>query len=302
MKLVIFNILVLVVVNYATFAQEIPNPGFEIWSTDGPYQIADGWTNSNEITFQLNSQISAQSSANAYDGNLSAILYTGETGGLPYPGWIVNGIPHLNYSSGEIDFFTAGTDFHLKPQSFTGYYRYENNYVSTDSAHVLVYLKKFDYQTGLSDTIALGYRKLGPSAIFQHFEVPLFDLRPEILPDSMVIGFTSTDINLPMPGGALWIDKLNFIDYMNHQENEVPNISIFPNPASDFITVTPKGISKTLKVNVYNSLGKLVRLCRINDLHQSYKIKLKGLDRGVYFVKVFEGKNEIETKKLIIQD
>lgn len=305
MKLRIFHIILFVLVSLSASAQLLPNSGFEIWSTDGPFGIPDEWTSSNEFTFNLTNTISLQSSTEYIEGSLSAFLYTTNLGfaGAPYAGWLVNGIPQLDYSTGLLDFFKAGTGFSEKPQVFKGYYRFENNYVSTDSARVYVFLKKFDALTQHSDTVAIGFLKLGPSSIFSQFELPIYDLVPAVSPDSIVIAFTTTDVLEPVSGGVLWIDDLDYESQTGSVKEAIkPQILISPNPATEKITVQPKGITGIVKVNIYNSLGELVKLARMNQVDVPYDISLIGLHRGVYFVKLIDGNTVLETKKLIVQN
>ncbi len=304
MRFILSIIITILTFSFSTIAQVLPNPSFELWSTDGPYEIANNWSSSNQFTFQINNQISANSSLNSFDGNLSAYIFTTNLGfvGSPYSGWIVNGIPQQNLATGEFDFFSAGTDFNLKPNKLKGYYKYENNYVSTDSANVVVYLKSFNSQTNMSDTVALGSIKLGATSFYTQFEVSIFDIAPNISPDSIVIVFSTTDISAPVSGGALWIDKLEYENLITEiREIQKPEIKISPNPTSDYITISTLGIDSDLKINIYNSLGKVVRLCRLNNTENSYDIQLKGLQPGIYFVKSIHNNKKIDTQKLILQ-
>ncbi|MEA3444200.1 MAG: T9SS type A sorting domain-containing protein [Bacteroidota bacterium] len=121
-------------------------------------------------------------------------------------------------------------------------------------------------------------------------------------PDSVVVDFTDTDISGFLPNIDLLNDTPDFKNTLKRIEEPVqPEISIFPNPATNFITISPSGITADLKINIYNSLGKLVKLCRMNNVNQTYDIQLNGLQRGIYFVKLLDGHKVVETKKLVIR-
>ena len=287
-----------------TNAQVIPNSGFEMWSTDGSYEIADFWTNSNVYTWQLTNTTGVYSAIDHVEGQLAAMLITTDLGfaGQPYPGWIVNGLPKLDLMTGVVDFFTAGTEFSEKPNILSGYYIYENNYVSTDSACVIIYFKKFNNITNQADTIAYGYKKLGPTVGYTNFEVGINDIVAGVLPDSMIIAFTTTDIEQPVSGASLWIDDLNFQN-TNSLEGEAMSVefSTYPNPASDKIYIDYNGQGEQLNVNIYNFVGKLVKLSRISRSVKRYEIDVSDLPVGAYLVRMESRSGISETEKLIIK-
>ncbi len=77
-------------------------------------------------------------------------------------------------------------------------------------------------------------------------------------------------------------------------------ISIYPNPAEDYCTVSMTDHSIPIRtINLYDVAGKLVQSFeRINAY--SYAIKTKSLDAGVYVMKVGFDKGE-EVRKIVIQ-
>ena len=77
--------------------------------------------------------------------------------------------------------------------------------------------------------------------------------------------------------------------------NTNQNISIFPNPTSDFITIS--GINNIAQTFIYNAEGKLLMSTKINS--DNNKIDLSGLTKGVYTLKVISNKNSF-TEKIIL--
>lgn len=300
----ILLILVVFIFAFSVNAQVIPNPDFEIWSTDGPYEIADFWTSSNEFTYQINNTLGFYSSIQNIEGSYSAKLVTTNIGfaGLAYSGWLVNGFPQFDIYTGEVDFFTAGTEFIEKPNLLRGYYIYENNYVTTDSANVIVFLKKFNTITNLSDTIGYGAVKLGPTSGISNFEVLIDDIHPGVLPDSMIIVFSTTDIDQPVSGASLWLDNLSFDNLSsNDEETILPDVIVYPNPTVDKVFVEYDGVDVNLNINIYNFIGELVKLSRINKMDERFEIGVSDLPEGAYLLEINSNGKHLYTKKLLVK-
>ncbi|WP_335977678.1 T9SS type A sorting domain-containing protein [Gaetbulibacter jejuensis] len=66
------------------------------------------------------------------------------------------------------------------------------------------------------------------------------------------------------------------------------NITIFPNPSSDFIQIS--GLTKTEKYILYNILGTKIRNGVISD---NEKMDIQNLTKGLYFLK-FENEHTIK--------
>ena len=95
-------------------------------------------------------------------------------------------------------------------------------------------------------------------------------------------------ITCPKPEGPVedTVDNgIRDVSYLNS------NISIYPNPASDFITVNCDNMQKAV---IYNSLGQQTLSFTTN------KADISTLPNGIYFLKVFTPSN-ILTRKLVIQ-
>ncbi|MGB5419434.1 T9SS type A sorting domain-containing protein [Algibacter sp.] len=77
---------------------------------------------------------------------------------------------------------------------------------------------------------------------------------------------------------------------LSTKNNVLENISIFPNPVTDFLNI---GHVKNLKsIRIYNSLGQLVK-----ETNQE-KIDLRDVNRGVYLIQINTGEN-ILNKRII---
>lgn len=82
---------------------------------------------------------------------------------------------------------------------------------------------------------------------------------------------------------------------MKENEKEM-GLKFFPNPASDFVTVSVE--SKHFYVEVYNVLGEMV--LRDRSLNPAKNIDVKMLSNGSYTIKVFTDSKKMAVKQLII--
>jgi hypothetical protein len=77
-------------------------------------------------------------------------------------------------------------------------------------------------------------------------------------------------------------------------------VNIFPNPASENVTIKFKHLVKKGTLNIFNALGKEIIHLSINS-QNSIEFDLSMISSGVYFVNVFDGETDYY-KKLIIED
>lgn len=103
-----------------------------------------------------------------------------------------------------------------------------------------------------------------------------------------IMGGSSTKYNF-------WFDpapKLTVVGVGLSDESE--NISLFPNPATDNVSIS--GISKPVTVAIINICGEAVRSMRV----ENGMFSVSGLSSGVYFVKISDGSDSI-VKKLVVK-
>ena len=87
--------------------------------------------------------------------------------------------------------------------------------------------------------------------------------------------------------------KLSASNFNDLQEG----ILIYPNPASDFITIKlPEDLSSDLKVELYTSEGSLVSRSTIN----STQLLSLPPSAGLYFIRVISAKQS-QTLKLVVE-
>ncbi|HEY4877210.1 MAG TPA: M43 family zinc metalloprotease [Puia sp.] len=79
------------------------------------------------------------------------------------------------------------------------------------------------------------------------------------------------------------------------EESSVQLISVYPNPARDFVTVNmtdPNAIGSTIEM--YNQVGQRIISQKISQLQ--FQVNIGTLNRGVYYVKINDGKSKNVTK------
>ena len=94
-------------------------------------------------------------------------------------------------------------------------------------------------------------------------------------------------------------DVVNGISNVSNNEN----IQLFPNPASDKITITSgKTINSNVNVNIVDVAGRLAQTVSFNNLtaHGQQAIDISKLAKGVYFVKIKTANSEM-IEKLVVR-
>jgi hypothetical protein len=80
-------------------------------------------------------------------------------------------------------------------------------------------------------------------------------------------------------------------------KNNIVNLSLYPNPAKDFLTVSIANAENT-SIDVINALGQVV--LTVNNATETNTINTANLAKGVYFVTVSNGQQK-STQKLVIE-
>lgn len=76
------------------------------------------------------------------------------------------------------------------------------------------------------------------------------------------------------------------------------SISVFPNPTSDFLTLSVEGDDLgTMEMAMFDISGKEILQKRIASSETN--IDMKALPSATYFVRVTKGKNEVKTFKIV---
>lgn len=83
--------------------------------------------------------------------------------------------------------------------------------------------------------------------------------------------------------------------------NSIKNITIFPNPTKDKITIANIQNKNINTIEVYSILGQLVDNRNIKEGLNSVDLNLESLDSGIYLLKVNSTEGHSTTQKLVIK-
>ncbi len=86
---------------------------------------------------------------------------------------------------------------------------------------------------------------------------------------------------------------------LNEFENYTLQSTIYPNPASNFITITSSQ-QQINKVEIINVLGKKILRKNTNNKTE-IKIDVRDFANGVYFILITDAQNKMESKKFLVQ-
>ena len=188
---------------------------------------------------------------------------------------------------------TLGVPFTDSPKKFKGWYRYTS--VQGDSAEISAATVRTT--GGVRETLTVAKMVVKQTVSnWTAFEIPFVEVASGT-PDSIVIVcVSSAGYNLQnltqgqgKVGSTLWVDDMSF-DYTVGNAEEIMNgetMNIFPNPASDIMTVTYTQNLHNGRLNIIDANGKTV-------LSQAYKgqsaaVDVSMLASGVYTAVLNDG-------------
>lgn len=100
------------------------------------------------------------------------------------------------------------------------------------------------------------------------------------------------DINQANPSFKTSTNKTNLV-------NSNKQFKIYPNPASNQITISTTDNQLKAKYQLYNTAGKLLKSGNINS--ENFKVNLNGIENGIYLLKFSNNFSQIlSEQKLII--
>jgi hypothetical protein len=195
-----------------------------------------------------------------------------------------------------------------KPVRLTGYYKFEP--VNGDSCSAIILVSKWNTATNHRDTIGFG-KMVEHNAVsaYTMFDIPVNYSGITETPDSLsVLMVSSANFSVVnfmgctgQIGSTMYVDELMLEYPMGIQQALLPDINVttFPNPAKDMLT-----INLSEKVNggifeVYNLEGKQIGIYPVSDMTTS--IPVHSFQNGTYYYKLKDGKHILNTGSIIIR-
>ncbi len=85
-------------------------------------------------------------------------------------------------------------------------------------------------------------------------------------------------------------NSTNIISKTNSQ------ITVFPNPATDFLTITRNNTSEKLNITIYNQTGQLIFTRKYYSCDRNILIDISNFKKGIYIIKLSDNNNITVTK------
>ncbi|MBK6347872.1 MAG: T9SS type A sorting domain-containing protein [Bacteroidales bacterium] len=207
---------------------QIPNAGFESWTSAGSYEVPDQWGNMNAVTSATSVYTTIKGSPGA-SGNHYIKLTTKDVGGVITPGMIVSG--QLNTETWQA---LSGFPFNQRVENLVGKYQFMG--YNDDVATIAAWLTRWNPLNHRRDTIAnLWKTTTGMIHVWTGFSIP-FSYQSTEVPDTAIV-FISSSGHSPKKNSFIWLDDLGF-DGMATGISAVEtqgDIRVYPSPASNRI-------------------------------------------------------------------
>ena len=302
MKKTTIFLLVLIGMNFKSAAQ-IPNNGFENWTTVGNSTEPTGWHSIYSLMDSSGTYCPVTKSTDHYPatiGNFSARIAndTARWNSANPPGNMLGwGFITSTKADDKPLFPVTG-----HPKSLCGYYKFlpQNGDTMNIDFHF--------YKNGAEITMG-NFQSNVTASSWTPFKVFVTDTLYNSV-DSARVGFGSCNEPKNGHGGprgnsALYIDNLSFDNLITSSSSVEKLFSknmlfdLYPNPATDFVSFNIDNTNNAdLTLTVYNVMGKIVKS---ETLQQNQKqINVKDLSRGIYFVEI-KSKDWTGKQKLIIR-
>ncbi|OFY83838.1 MAG: hypothetical protein A3F72_07490 [Bacteroidetes bacterium RIFCSPLOWO2_12_FULL_35_15] len=296
-KLLLLTSLALLAVSNLSVAQ-IPNSGFETWTSMGSYSNPSGWGTMNNTT--TSSSVYTATKGTPGSPGTGYLNLTSQTVGSV----VVNGIA----VSGKLDSITklpiSGFAFNLRPQKFTG--KWQHMIYGSSQGSISVKLTRWNTSTNSRETVANANQTLSGMAMSWATFTINFVYQTGNSPDTCIIVLKASGSN-PTADDYLWVDNLSFTGSVSgtgiESHNFLNSLVIYPNPSSSTILVdlNLKSSEKTT-FELTDLIGKII-LSKTVSLPQgesSQIFDISGFAKGSYFIKI-NTESGSETRKIVVE-
>ena len=283
-------------VSLSAFAQ-IPNAGFETWTSHGAYSTPNGWGTMNNTTAAGGVYtVTKGTPGNPGSWYLKLTSKTVTSG-------VVNGIA----VSGVLDSITmlpkSGFAYSAQPANFTG--SWQHMIAGSSQGAVTATLTKWNTSTHARDAVATATQTLSGMAMsWATFSIPFVYVSGNT-PDSCIIVLKASGA-APTNGDYLWVDNLAFsgtVTGIEDREHIFAGFDVYPNPSSENISVD-FNLAKTenVKLQMIDLNGRLVKEAELGSVTGAvkYSLNVNEIAKGTYFISIIAAEG-IEVKKIIVK-
>lgn len=270
-----------------SFAQSIPNAGFESWTSMGAYSNPDGWDQLNSYTSLAGVYTCEQGSPGTVGSYYLKLTSKTVTGVGVVPGVAVSGVIDVATQQAK-----SGFAFSSQPQALTG--KWQHMIFGSSQGYIDVKLTKWNNANHTRIIVAQGHVDLtGMAMSWANFSIPLAYLET-FAPDSCIISLSASGTN-PTNNDYLWVDALAFTGNVTAMPslNNGSKTVVFPNPSNNNLNIDLSDISlKQVQIKVLNLLGnEMLRLENIEN-NPKVSIDISSLSQGTYIVQVNTAKGQ----------
>ena len=276
---------------------QIPNAGFETFTTMGAYDVPNGWGTMNNTTAV--SSIYTATKGTPGSPGASYLKLTSKTVGSG----VVNGIA----VSGVLDSMSmkakSGFAYNMQPASLTG--KWQHMIYGSSQGSVKAVLTKWNAGLNRRDTVAIAAQTLSGMAMsWTNFTINFTYLSAN-MPDSCIIDLRASG-STPTNNDYLWIDNLAFSGSVTGIEDHgsfITNMLVFPNPSTEAINVNLNlKSSQKVSIELTDITGKLILTKDAGTLTGESKqtLNVSSISKGTYLVRVVT-ESGIEVRKIVIE-
>ncbi len=272
-------------ITFLNSTQQFPNNDFENWTTNYSCINPDSWSSFNNFSSYGIPELSFKTT-DAYTGNFALRLIS-DTATVPPPlgtntldtlaGYVFLGDPNMD---------NTGIPYTDSPVSIEAYVK---GTIVGGEAYIMATLSRWNDITQVRDEVAFAmYYTTSSIANYTLITIP-FNYSLSVDPDTLDIRIMAGNIGpggFIVPGNEFFVDDLSFtlpVDVKEMNKDKF-NISIFPNPTFDKITVC--SLEKVNAIEIYNMLGEKVYTKNKLIQQTTNEIDLSSFQKGIYFVEV----------------
>jgi hypothetical protein len=283
----VFTIIAAITLSFGSFAQQIPNGGFETW-TDTLHP--DYWSTIADVYGPQFSSFARKdtTAGNHVQGSASLRLFSDS---VPGQGTIVSlvGLGRDTFSAFGIDFYNY--PYTKRPDSLFFSVKYTPGPGAVaDTAYVQFNLT----QAGTSLFGGVGYVPVpSTNSLWLNYVVPIASYYSGAVtgaPDSLMLIFASGNL-LTIPnsvyGSTLWVDSVHFDASINvgiEPIGEVKGVNAYPSPATNQINISVQADEVGSRIQLFDMEGRVVYEGIINSTISV--IDTRSLQSGVYSIRV----------------
>jgi hypothetical protein len=290
------------IVMSSSLLAQVPNGGFETWTTVSGYDVPTGWDQLNAMTSSMSTYTCMKGTPGTAGASYLKLVSKTVTGMGVMPGISCSGMLDQSIMTNIVPKY--GVPSTVRPVSLTGSWQYMA--YGADQGHISVLLSKWNIAMNKRDTVSYtNYMLPGMAMSWATFTIPLTYMTAGT-PDSAII-LLSASGTTPVNNSYLYVDNLAFTGAVPTGvlsiANSTSSMSVFPNPASGSATISYNGASdKEITVLVIDMSGRttLTMIQSVKSGENKFPINITGFAKGVYTIKVVDGLNT-QIQKIIIE-